>query len=142
MKPAVQNNQLSAVAATSSDIDVLEAADALAQSIKASVEWRELVNAQKAARTDGRFARMVARQSELAQIQKNAQGHGQALDGNSLVEFVALREQIQPHELSVRQQEAWSALVALLQRINEKLSQQLGFDFASNAAPRGGGCCG
>ncbi len=142
MKPAVQNNQLSAVAATSSDIEVLEAAGALAQSIKAGVEWRELVNAQKAANSDERLPGMLARHNELGRRQNDAHRQGQGLDGESLVEFIALREQIQRHELYVRQREAWSALVALLQRINEKLSQQLGFDFASNAAPRGGGCCG
>ena len=103
---------------------------------------RELLNAQKAAKADGPFTRMVARQSELARIQNRAQGHGQGLDGESLVELITLREQIQRHALHVRQQEAWSAAVALFQRINEKISQELGLDFASNAAPRRGGCCG
>jgi len=46
------------------------------------------------------------------------------------------------HELHIRQQENWSALAALFQCINEKKFQELGFDSASNAAPRRGGCCG
>ena len=119
-----------------------EAAVALVEAIQQTPEWPGLLNAQKAAKADGRFARMVARQSELARIQNSGQGRGQRLDDESLVELITLREQIQRHELHVRQQEAWSAAAALLQRINEKISQELGLDFASNAAPRRGGCCG
>lgn len=119
-----------------------EAAVALVEAIQQTPEWPELLNAQKAAKADGRFARMVARQSELARIQNSGQRRGQGLDGESLVELITLREQIQRHGLHVRQQEAWSAAAALLQRINEKISQELGLDFASNAAPRRGGCCG
>lgn len=128
--------------AISSEATVLEAAAVLAQAIHASAEWRELIGAQKAAEADGGFTRMVARQSELAGIQNSAKGHGQGLDGKSLVEFITLRDQIQRHELFVRQQEAGSAVLRLLQSVNEKISQELGLDFASNAAPRRGGCCG
>jgi hypothetical protein len=46
-----------------------------------------------------------------------------------------LKPTVQRHELNVRQQEAWSAVVALLRRINEKISEKLGLEFASNAAP-------
>ena len=128
--------------ATFSDAVVLEAATTLAQSIQASAEWRELVRAQKAAEADGRFARMVARQSELGRIQNSARGRGQGLDGKSLVEFIALQDQIQHHELYVHQQEAGSAVLRLLQRVNEEISQELGLDFASNAAPAGVGAAG
>ena len=119
-----------------------EAAESLVGVIQQSPEWREVVSAQKAAEADERFARMVARQSELARRQKSTPGREQGLDGKSLVELITLREEIQRHELFVRQQEAGSALVRLLQRVNEKISQELGLDFASNAAPRRGGCCG
>jgi hypothetical protein len=85
---------------------------------------------------------MVARQRELAGIQNSTRERGQGLDGESLVEFITLREQIQRDELYVRQQETGSAVVRLLQRINEHISQELGLDFASNAALRRGGCCG
>ena len=59
-----------------------------------------------------------------------------------LVELIALRDQTQRNELYDHQQEAWNKLVGLLQRINDKMSQELGLDFASNAAPRRGACCG
>jgi hypothetical protein len=46
-----------------------------------------------------------------------------------------LKPTVQRHEINDRQQEGWSAVVALLRRTNEKLSEKLGLDFASNAAP-------
>jgi cell fate (sporulation/competence/biofilm development) regulator YlbF (YheA/YmcA/DUF963 family) len=143
MKSAAHPNQLPAMTATAtSEAAVLEAATTFAQAIQASAEWRELISAQKAAEADDGFARMVTRQNQLAGIQNRARGQGQGLDGKSLVEFIALRDQIQRHELYVRQQEAGSAVVRLLQRLNEIVSQELGLDFASNAALRRGGCCG
>lgn len=143
MKSTAQPNQLPAMTATAtSEAAVLEAATAFAQSIQGSTEWRELLDAQRTAEADEPFARMVTRQKQLADIQCRARGQGQGLDGKSLVEFIALRDQIQRHELYVRQQEAGSAVVRLLQRLNELISRELGLDFASNAAPRRRGCCG
>ncbi len=121
---------------------VLEAAAALAQSIQGSPEWREWLDAQKAAETDPQFARLVTRQKELALIQNRARSGGQGLDGKSLVEFISLRDQLGRHELYSRQQQAGSAVVGLLQRVNQTISETLGFDFASNASPPRGGCCG
>ncbi len=125
-----------------SDDGLYEAAAVLAQSIKSSAEWREWVDAQKAGEADERFARMAARQHALARIQQSGRGDGQGLDGKSLVELIALGEQLRGHELYLRQQQAGNAVVRLLQRINESISVDLGLDFASSAAPRRGGCCG
>jgi cell fate (sporulation/competence/biofilm development) regulator YlbF (YheA/YmcA/DUF963 family) len=130
------------MAAHHADAAVLEAAAALAQAIQASAEWQELLNVQEAAQADTQFAHMVARHNELSRLQNSARSGGQGLDGKLLVEFIALRDQVQRHELHVRQQEAGSAVVELLRRINGKISADLGFDFASNASPRRGGCCG
>ncbi len=128
--------------ATTSNPSVFNAAAALAQSIHTSPEWLELLKVQKASKADASFARMVARHNELADLQKQSKGNGQGLDRKSLVEFIALRDQLHRHELYVRQQEAWDAVVALLGHVNETLSRELGFDFASTASPRKGGCCG
>lgn len=133
--------------ATSSETAVLEASAGLAQSIKCSAAWQELASAQKAAQQDASFAHLLKRHRELSAIQNSAQGRRQEeLDGKSLVtalvELIAVRDQIQSHELNLHQQKAWAALVSLLQRANEKISQQLGFDFAGNATPHRGGCCG
>lgn len=126
---------------TSPTVDVLQAAVALAQSIQASAEWHELIEAQKAAENDAQFARLVARHNELARIQNRARSGGQGLDGKSLVELLTLQDQLGRHELYLRQQQAGSRLVELLQRVNGIISRALGFDFASNASPpRGGGC--
>ncbi len=128
--------------ATPPDTAVFEAATTLADSMQASAVWREFVSAQEAAKADEQFTWMLVRQNELAAMQNRAQGRGEGLDGKSLVELIALRDRIQKHGLYLRQQEAGSAVLALLQRVNEKISEALGLDFASNAAPRRGGCCG
>lgn len=128
--------------ATHNDALVFETAGALARAIQTSAAWREFLNARQAAETDPHFAQMVARQKELSELQNSVHGRGLGLDGKSLVEFIALRDQLQRHELHARLQGTWSAAVALLQRINEKISQELGLDFARHAAPRRGGCCG
>ncbi len=49
---------------------------------------------------------------------------------------------LQDDEFYLRQQEAWKKVVELLQSINRKISKMLGIDFASDATPRRGGCCG
>jgi len=144
MQPTVERSLPRAMTATAfaSDEAVLATAAALAQAIQASAEWREWVDAQKAAEADGRFAGMVARQKELAHIQNSAPGRDQGLDSKSLVEPITLRERTRRDELSVRLQEAWGVTIALLQRINETISQRLGLDFGNNAAARRGGCRG
>lgn len=121
---------------TLNDTLVFETADALARAIRASAAWRDFLNARQAAETDAGLAQMFARQRELSEFQNSVQGRGQGLDGESLVEFIVLRDQLQHHKLTVRQQEAGSAVAQLLQQINEKISGELGFDFASSASPQ------
>jgi cell fate (sporulation/competence/biofilm development) regulator YlbF (YheA/YmcA/DUF963 family) len=121
---------------------VLDSAARLAQSIQSSAEWQELVQARGAAAEDERFTRMVARRGELAGLQGNARERGELFDNKLLVELMALEAEIRSHELYIRQQEAWRAVTGLLQGVNERISQELGLDFASSAASRVGGCCG
>ncbi len=144
MKGAVQPSELQGVpgSARSSEASVPGSAAGLARSIQASAEWRELVQARVAAAEDERFARMVARRGELAGLQGNARERGQLFDNKLLVELMALESEIRRHELYIRQQEAWRAVTGLLQEVNERISQELGLDFASSAASRVGGCCG
>lgn len=144
MKPSLQHS----LPNTAVDPDILPeaailtGAASLARAIQRSAEWREMVSAQKAAQEDPQYSRMIARHNELSRMQNGARSHAGGLDGKSLVELITLREQLQRHELYRRQQEAGSAVVRLLHRVTQTISQELGFDFASNASPRGGECCG
>jgi cell fate (sporulation/competence/biofilm development) regulator YlbF (YheA/YmcA/DUF963 family) len=124
------------------DTKALEAAAILAGAIQSSAEWHEMISAQQAAKEDTRFAKILARHKELFRAQRNAEAGGQGLGGKELVEMIALQDQIQRHEICVRQQEAGQAVVSLLQRANQVISENLGLDFASNASSRRGGCCG
>ena len=120
-----------------SEASLVETGAALGRRIQGSAAWRELVAAQRAARADARYTEMVMRHEELAQEKKSGR-----LDGKSLVEFIALEGQMQENELCIRQQEAWGKVLGLLYEINAATSQELGVDFARNAAPQRGGCCG
>jgi len=121
---------------------VFEAAETLARAILASAEWRELRSAQTAAEKDPRLPDLLARYRKLSFAQTDAQATGEAFAGPALVELITLQDRIRRHELYVRQQEAGNAVVGLLQRINKTISERLGFNFASSAAPSRGGCCG
>ena len=120
----------------------LEAARALSEAIRGTAEWRELVNAQEAAQRDGDLNRIVARHQELLLARRAIEARGQDFAGKELVEMIALQSRLQGHELQVRQQEAWQGVVRLLQEANRAMSRELGIDFASNAAPSRGACCG
>ncbi len=124
-------------ATITSEGSLVEAGALLGRRIQGSAEWRELVAAQRAARADTRYREMVMRHEELAEEKKNGR-----LDGRSLVEFIALEGQMQENELCIRQQEAWGKVLGLLYEINAAMSRELGVDFARNAAPQRGGCCG
>lgn len=124
------------------DTKVLEAAAVLAGTIQSSEEWHGMISAQQTAKEDANFAKMLARHKELYRAQRNAQAGGQGFGGKELLEMISLQGQIQRHEICVRQQEAGQAVVNLLQRANQVISENLGLDFASNASSRRGGCCG
>lgn len=84
---------------TSTEPSLIEAATSLARAIQASVEWKEMVNAQKAGERDARFGQMMARHLELSRIQSHASKQSKGLDGKLLVEFIAVRDQIQSRDL-------------------------------------------
>ncbi|ODU25226.1 MAG: hypothetical protein ABS95_00415 [Verrucomicrobia bacterium SCN 57-15] len=122
--------------------EVLEAAATLAKAIRAAAEWQALERAQAAFQRDAVLQQKLARHDELSKARQLARESGQNWAGREMVELIALQDQIQRHERYVQRQEAGQALVELLQNINQAISDNLGLDFASNAALRRGGCCG
>ncbi len=97
--------------------------------------------ARTAFQTDPEMVALTARFRKLSEQWRHARSEGRALAGKEGMELATVQEQIQQHELYLRQQAAAGAFVALLQEANQAISQELGIDFASNAAPRSG-CCG
>ncbi len=120
----------------------LEAAEILAKAIQATPEWKEFQDARVAFEHDAELQELVSRYRRLVQSWQAARQRGQGLTGNEAMQLSRLQSQIEDHPVYQREREAGSALVALLQMVNQNLSAELGLDFAANAAPRGGGCCG
>lgn len=120
----------------------IEAGEILAHAIQATPEWKQLQEAREDFDRDDRLQGLLSRYRQLAQLWRVAQQRGQGLMGKSAIELSQLQSQIEGNANYQRQQEAGSALVTLLQKINQAISAELGLDFAANAAPRGGGCCG
>ena len=124
------------------DAKVLKAAAALAVAVQSSAEWREMAAARGAMQRDSRFAGLLKRRGELLRAQRRALAGGGGFGGSELVDMIALWREIENHELHVRQQRAWDALLRLLRGINQVISEGLGMDFASNAGARQvGGLC-
>jgi len=121
---------------------VFHAADALAQAIQQTPQWEEWENARAAFDRDDDVKRLRARLERVASRWRAAQAAGKGLIGQEARELAEAQEALQGHALFVRQQEAGRQLVVLFQQTNELISSMLGIDFAANALPRGGGCCG
>ena len=120
---------------------VHHAAEELARAIQPTPEWRELEAARTAFQTDPDLSVLTTQLRKLSEQYRHARSQGRALPGQEAMELAAVQEKIQEHDLFLRQQAAAGAFVALLQETNQTISQKLGIDFASNAAPKSG-CCG
>lgn len=120
----------------------VEAAEILAHAIQATPEWEEFQSSQGTFERDTEVQELISRYRQLAQLWRAAQQRGQGLMGKAAMELPRLQSQIEANANYQRQQGAGRAVVALLQKVNQAISTELGLDFAGNAAPRGGGCCG
>lgn len=120
---------------------VRQAAEELTRAIQLTPEWRELEAARTAFQTDPELAEFTARYRKLSEQWQRARSEGRALPGKEALELASVQEKIQQHDIYLRLQAAVGAFVALLQETNQVISQPLGLDFASNAAPRSS-CCG
>jgi cell fate (sporulation/competence/biofilm development) regulator YlbF (YheA/YmcA/DUF963 family) len=118
------------------------AAEVLARALRGTHEWEEWRAAKSAFDGDADLARLLARYRELAGRWRIAQARGGGMMGPESTELAEVQEKIQGNALFSRHQEAGNALMEMLRQANRVLSDKLGIDFAANAAPRGGGCCG
>lgn len=120
----------------------IEAAEILARAIRATPEWKSFENARTSFEHDAELQELVSRYRRLAGLWQTAQQRGQGLMGSAAVELAQVRSQIEAHPVYQQERETAGAVLALLQKLNQRISEELGLDFAANAAPRGGGCCG
>ncbi len=127
---------------TATESVIAAAVENLRRAIQLSPEWRDLETARMVMESDQELAASLARYRALSARWREVRAQGRALAAAEALELAEVQEKIRQHPLTQRQQQALAALISLLQRINQALSQDLGFDFAAVAAPRGGGCCG
>ena len=120
----------------------IEAAEILARAIQRTPEWKAFQNARGAVERDAELQDLFTRYRRLAQSWRLAQQQGRGLAGKAAMDLPQLQSRIEANATYQLQQQAGSALVALLQKLNQAISAELGLDFAATAAPRRGGCCG
>ncbi len=121
---------------------MVEAAEAFASALAASEPWQRWESAKRRSDADQELSRATKRLAELARGFRAAGGSGRGMPGPELEEMIRLRVFVQDSPLARETEDAAQALVAFLQDANKLVSDFLGLDFAVNAAPRGGGCCG
>lgn len=114
----------------------------LAQAIKETAEWSELQDARASFQADPDMMALMSRYRRVYRMWREATTGGRGMIGADAQELAEVNDAIQRHPAFVRQHEATEALVSVLHRINDTISAEIGLDFAANAAPRGGGCCG
>jgi len=124
------------------DGTLIEAATGLARAIQSAPQWEEFQRARAAFESDPDLAMLLSRLRELSALWRIAKNSGRGLAGTDASDLADLQARLQAHPLFVRQQDAVRALMAMFQQVNQILSAELGLDFAANAAPQGGGCCG
>ncbi len=121
---------------------MVEAAEAFASALAASEAWQRWESAKRRSDADQELSEATKRLAELTRGFRAGGGTGRGMPGPELEEMIRLRVFVQDSPLARETEEAAQALVAFLQDANKLVSDFLGLDFAVNAAPRGGGCCG
>ena len=124
------------------ELTVAEAAEAFAQAMHDSPEWRRWSDARERFEADPQSRQTQQRLGELSHKFQSARAQGKGLFGPDLAELNRLQSEVQTSPLAKERDQAASALVQFLQNANRLLSGTLGVDFAANAAPRQSSCCG
>lgn len=117
------------------------AASSFADAIRTTPEWEEWEAARAAAKSDASLQQLVNHYRELAARANRDPVMGARREVRAEVE--RLRNDLQGHPATVRQQAAIEGLTGLFMSLNDALTDELGVDFVALARPaRGAGCCG
>lgn len=118
--------------------DVSSAVHLLASAILNEPRWKAWSRAREAVFGDSELQRLFGRYRSLSgKLQQ-----GENLDGQETLELADVTNRIKYHALHRKELSSLQAMIALLREVNEALSDQLGIDFAANASPPRGSCCG
>ncbi|WP_135822225.1 halo-CC-star protein HcsL [Halostella litorea] len=119
--------------AQSVDPAVEDALDAFTETLRESETYREFVAAEEALADDAEALALLREYREKQQRVRRSD-----FDGDLMSELKALRSEVADNETIQRHQAAQEALVDLLRRTDDAVSERIGEDFARSL---GGGCC-
>jgi len=116
-----------------------DAADNFVAAVQGSEEIDTFVKARTAFQDDPELREIRKRFNERSADLQPKQSAG-TLTQEEINDLRALRSSLNAHPVTARYIHARQGMVTALQECNRALSQELGFDFASAAAPPS--CCG
>ena len=120
----------------------LQAVVALANAIQQSPVWKAFEESNHRFDTDPDLQRLMDHYRELSEKALKARSQGEHLSSFDMADIQKTQEAMKNDEAFMRRQAAYGDLVIAFRAVNQALSEQLGLDFASMAAPPGGSCCG
>lgn len=122
--------------------DISSAACLMASAILKEPRWKAWSSAKEAVNGDPELQELLVHYRTLSEKMKKAGRRGEGLDGKDTLELADVTNRIKYHSLHRKEMASLEAMIALLREVNEAISDQLGVDFASNASPPRGSCCG
>lgn len=124
-------------------MSVEEAAGQLAGAIKETASWKSFQEATAEFEQDRVVSALFQEYRQLLAELQQAHGQGSPPSPDETQRLEQLQTRIQSSPVYQKREEAANGMIADLVTANLLLSEQLGFDFATNAMPpKSGGCCG
>ena len=121
---------------------LLSAAADLAAAIQQAPVWKAWREAHQAFEQDADVSALMQRYQAAIREVRKLRASGQELNGNVAEEWAAVQDLVRKNAIIARREEAASAMLEMLQEVNETLSEALGLDFAGSASSKCGGCHG
>lgn len=118
------------------------AANQLAETIKATTEWNDFHRVNDRFEKDEEISVMLHEYRQIVAQVQSAQSRGEETP-NEMRQLEQLQIKIQQNPLFQQREQAADQMLAVLSQANAALTENLGVDFAANAkSQEGGGCCG
>ena len=120
---------------------ISSAACVLASAILHESRWKAWNSAREAVNVDPDLQGLLRRYRSLSGKLRQAGQGGEGPDGRDTLELADVTNRIKVHPLRRKEMASLDEMIDLLREVNKAISDQLGIDFASNAAPPKGSCC-
>lgn len=122
-------------------LTIENAANQLAETIKACPEWNEFHRLNETFEKDEDVSRMLNEYRQIVAQVQGAHSRGEETP-NEMRQLEQLQIKIQQNPVFQQREQAAEAMLSLLGQANAALTLNLGVDFAANAKSQQEGCCG